>query len=101
MFKINHLIISDYEYLGRDSGTSAYVSAAHHTSSWLDHELNSKSSEHCLCGARGLIGLYHFIGVSILFHMPLIVSKYHDHNEIYGSEKRGGVQQKFAKISQC
>ena len=32
--------------------------------------------------------------------MPLIVSHYLDHNERYGPEKRGGVQQKFAKISQ-
>ena len=33
--------------------------------------------------------------------MPRIVSQYSDHNERYGPEKRGGVQQKFAKISQC
>ena len=40
--------------------------------------------------------LYHFIRVSIPFHMTLIVSQYHDHNERYDPEKRGGVQQKFA-----
>ena len=32
--------------------------------------------------------------------MSHIVSQYHDHNEIYGPKKRGGVQQKFAKSSQ-
>ena len=42
-------------------------------------KLNSKSSEYCLCGAivRGLIRLlirklYHFIGVSIPVHLPLL-----------------------------
>ena len=62
------------------------------------------SSEYCLCGAIawGLISrLYHVLDVSIIVHMPPIVSQYRDHNERYGPEKRGGVQQKFAKISQC
>ena len=31
--------------------------------------------------------LHHFIGVSIPFHMELIVSQYYDHNETYGPEK--------------
>ena len=51
------------------------------------------------CGAipRGLIGLlisrlYHFIGVSIPFHIPLIVSEYHDHNEKYGAERWGPAE---------
>ena len=35
------------------------------------------------------------------FHMPLIVSHCNDHNKSYGTEKRGGVQQKFANISQA
>ena len=34
------------------------------------------------------------------FYVPLLVSQYLDHTERYGPEKRGRVQQKFAKISQ-
>ena len=45
--------------------------------------------------------LYHFIGVSIPFHMPLIVSQCLDHNERYGTEKRGGVQQNFASVDRA
>ena len=48
MCKDNHLIISDSGYLGRDSGTSTYVSAAHHTSSWLDHIICSHSSHNTI-----------------------------------------------------
>ena len=65
-------------------------------------KLNSKSSECCFSGAiaQGLIGLSQlcpFIGASIPFHMPLIVSQLHDNNVRYGPEKRGGSNTNFPK----
>jgi len=38
-----HLIISDHEWFGRHSDTSTYMSAAHNTTSWLDHVICSHS----------------------------------------------------------
>ena len=81
------------------------------------YKLNSKISKYCLCGAiaRGVIGscisrVYHFIGVSIPFHMPFIVSQYHDHNEKYiqfcthllGVERNFNMLvSKYGEVVQC
>ena len=48
MCKNNHFIISDYGHMGCDNGTSTYMSAAHHTSSWLDHSICSHSSHNTI-----------------------------------------------------
>ena len=37
----NNMHISDYERLGRDSGSFTYVSDAHSSTSWLDHYVAS------------------------------------------------------------
>jgi exonuclease III len=39
-----HLVISDYDWFGRQSGVSTYMSAAHNTTSWLDHVICSHST---------------------------------------------------------
>ena len=38
------LIISDYDGYGRSSGIHTYVSAAHNSTSWLDHVICSYSA---------------------------------------------------------
>lgn len=43
----SNLIMSDTMWLGPDSGTFTYVSAAHNTTSWLDHIICSNDM-HCL-----------------------------------------------------
>ena len=84
---------------------NAFVSHTIHAMKQFNHDAYERPN-----GSKpiawGLIGLYisrsyHFIGASIPFHMPCIVSQYHDLNEKYGQENGGGVRQKFAKISQC
>jgi len=45
----NNMHISDYELLGRESGTHTYVSDAHSTTSWLDHYVCSTSMRANIC----------------------------------------------------
>ena len=49
--KGEHLCISDYDMLGRNSGFYAYVSDAHHSTSWLDHVI-------CSSNMHNVIGTY-------------------------------------------
>ena len=44
----SHLVISDHKWLGPDSGMCTYVSAAHHTSSWLDHCICSHNAHNAI-----------------------------------------------------
>ena len=50
--KGEHLCISDYEMLGRNSGFYTYVSDAHHSTSCLDHVICSSNMHSAIGGTR-------------------------------------------------
>ena len=66
--KGEHLCISDYEMLGRNSGFYTYVSDAHHSTSWLDHVICS-SNMHSAIG-----GIYVVDKLPSSDHLPLVVT---------------------------
>ena len=46
--KGEHICISDYEMLGRNSGFYTYVCDAHHSTSWLDHVICSSNMHNAI-----------------------------------------------------
>ena len=66
--KGEHLCISDYEMLGRNSGFYTYVSDAHHSTSWLDHVICS-SNMHSAIGGINVVDK-----LPSSDHLPLVVT---------------------------
>ena len=67
--KGEHLSISDYEILGRNSGFYTYVSDAHHSTSWLDHVI-------CSSNMHNVIGSIYYVVDKLPSsdHLPLGVT---------------------------